>query len=388
MYENPVDGNAASRTSAGQRLYFFDNLRGFIIFLVIVFHVAIGYMANPPQWWYVIDTQKNLVFDLFVMVTDVFIMPVMFLIAGYFALPVLIRQGTAAFWRNKVWRIIIPWIAGVLLLAPLITYMIFFSRMPVPPPYLDFWATKFFSAEVFNHAHYWFLGDLAWFYLLLTIGYHSNPTVFQRRGNPSRPSLGFFVFFTLITAAGFFGATLYFPPDTWFSQLYIISFQPSRLVICFLYFLLGVHAWRNSWFIRGGYSPRLGPWLASGALMLLLFMGYRISFTFPAALTLKAGHALVHAGFCLTTVFLLIALFQRFVNSSPWIWRRWSANSYTIYYIHQLIVLPLAYLTQKIGAPVWIKYLSVSALSVILCFVAAEYVLGRIPLPGWTNKKV
>jgi fucose 4-O-acetylase-like acetyltransferase len=130
----------------GQRMYFLDNLRAFIILLVVVFHVAMGYTTWDLKWWYVNDIQKSKLFDLFIFETDVYIMPIMFLIAGYFACPVLLHKGTALFWKDKLRRIVLPWITGVIFIAPVIAYTAIFSRTDTPPNYfcsgrMIFWAT-------------------------------------------------------------------------------------------------------------------------------------------------------------------------------------------------------------------------------------------------------
>ena len=130
--------------NTSSRLYFLDHLRASIILLVIVFHIALGYMAPPLAWWYVVDSQTSSAFIPFIITVDVFIMPVMFWIAGYFTLPVLQRKGIGSFWRDKLYRIALPWLGGVLLLAPAITYMIWFSRSATPP-YLHFWQNQTFS---------------------------------------------------------------------------------------------------------------------------------------------------------------------------------------------------------------------------------------------------
>lgn len=359
------------------RLYFFDNLRAFVIVVVIIFHAAIGYMSPPLEWWYVVDIQKHPIFNVFVMNTDVFIMPILFFIAGYFALPALEKKGALLFWQEKNLKIIIPWIAGVLFLAPAITYMIWYSRTNTPPEYFMYLKTIFFSPATFNHAHYWFLGDLLLFFLVLTALYNRKPLIFQRREEPIIPRLDFFPLFGLVTAVTFFIANLFFHADTWFSKLVVISFQPTRFLLYLGYFALGVYGWRNLWFTRSGYKPRLSCWLSAALLMLLIFTAYRILIVTTEPIALKAGHALVHSFFCLTAVFAMIGLFHKYCNSKAYLWCRLSANSYTIYYIHQFILLPIAYLVQNMEFNLWIKYLSVSSASVILCFLASEYIIRR-----------
>lgn len=375
---NACYGENSNRQSNGTaRLYFFDNLRGFIIIMVIIFHAAIGYMPNPPEWWYVIDIKNNPLFNIFVMVTDVFIMSIMFFIAGYFTLPVLLKKGIAAFWRSKFFRIIVPWIVGVLLFAPLITYSIPFSRTDTPPSYISFWS-NFFAPPFFNHAHYWFLGVLTWFFLLLTVAYNFAPLSFQRKASPSSPSVVGFLLFGIVTAITFFVANLYFHVDEWVSAAYLAHIQPTRILIYLCYFGLGIHAWRNLWFTEAGYNPHFGHWLLAFLFMLTIFIVYRVVFTDTTPLVLKVGHALVHSFFCLAATFSIIVLFRDFINSDAYLWCRLSANSYIIYYIHHFVLLPLAYTVQKIEASVWIKYILVSILSVILCYLISEYIIRRI----------
>jgi fucose 4-O-acetylase-like acetyltransferase len=145
-----------------KRLYFLDNLKAFTIILVMTFHVAMGYTTWDLPWW-VNDSQKNMFFDLFGFQVDVYIMPIMFLIAGYFAGPALFNRSITKFWKIKLRRIVLPWVLSVLFIAPFITYAIPFSRMDNPPNYFSFVTTKFFGPN-FQQSHFWFLGVLTLFF--------------------------------------------------------------------------------------------------------------------------------------------------------------------------------------------------------------------------------
>ena len=374
------------QTTASNRLYFLDNLRAAIILLVIVFHIALGYMAPPLAWWYVVDTQTSSAFIPFIITVDVFIMPVMFWIAGYFTIPALQRKGAASFFRGKLYRIALPWLGGVLLLAPAITYMIWFSRSATPPPYLHFWQNLFFTPQVFNHAHFWFLGLLCYFYLFTGLLQKLSPTWLLKASSPKAPKASCFVVFTLLCSAAFFAPTLFMPADTWFSKLYIVSFQPARLGICFLYFLLGLYSWRHSWFAPNAtYQPKLRNWLLLAVPATVIFTLYRLGLPAAPTVLFKAGHALLHSIFCLSIFMTLLCLFQRYLNSSGVFWRSLAASSYSIYILHQLIVLPIAYTVQKWVFPILPKYLLVCAVCLILCCAAgyaATRLLARLPKPN------
>lgn len=367
-----------TNSNTGSRLYFLDNLRAFIILLVIAFHVSLTYMAHAPQWWYVVDTQNSPLLTLFVMETDVYIMPIMFFIAGYFAIPVLQRKGATIFLKDKVYRITLPWLAGVLLLAPVITYMIWYSRSSTPPEYFFYLKTIFFTPAVFNHTHYWFLGELSYFFFAVAILHTMKPAIFKRKTIAQGPNRYFFPLFGFIMAFSFFIPSLFFHPDTWFNQLYIISLQPSRFGAYIGYFVLGIYAWKNLWFTAKGYMPHLGRWLSAAIILLILFLVYQVTFVDTTPVLLKVGHAVIHSYFCLATVLALLAFFHRYVDGNTYLWSRLSANSYTMYYIHQLIVISITYSALKIQLPVFLKYFLVAGSCILLCFLLSEYVIGKL----------
>lgn len=79
---------------SGRRIIFLDNLKTLVIALVVVFHGAMSYMAYAPEWWYVLDDERSLAATVFVVWADVFIMPVMFFISGYFGAASLAGTGS------------------------------------------------------------------------------------------------------------------------------------------------------------------------------------------------------------------------------------------------------------------------------------------------------
>ena len=96
------------------RMYFLDHLRSFIIILVLAYHGALAYMVRGPQWYYVVDTQNSVLFNVIVTISDVFVMPTLFFLAGFFGVRSLLRTGQVAFWRSKVVRIVIPYCMVIL----------------------------------------------------------------------------------------------------------------------------------------------------------------------------------------------------------------------------------------------------------------------------------
>ena len=238
------------------RLYFLDNLRAFVVILVVVLHSSITYMAYAPEWWYVLDPNNSEIFTLLVLLIDVPIMPILFFLSGYFALPSLHKRGARLFLKDKFIRIGLPWIFGALFLAPLIAYLIYFSR-GVPMSFLDFWRTDFWG-PLFQQSVYWFLGVLLLMFVVLAWVDQSG----DRLRGPQRivrPSGKVFAAFIALVSAAFLIISLSFSPDAWWHN-YFLVYQPTRVPLYIGYFALGIYADRRGWFTADGYKPELGPW--------------------------------------------------------------------------------------------------------------------------------
>lgn len=366
-------------TSRPFRLDALDNLRSFTIVLVVVFHAAMSYMLFAPSWWYVVDTKQNLGFFCFVMVADVFIMPVMFLLAGYFGLPSLLRKGEKAFVREKLKRVGIPWIVGTLFFAPVTTYFMWLSRTKTPPPYLHFWTHTFFS-QYFEQAQFWFLGVLLLFYFALIIALSANQRLKWLEPGSSKPSLWFFLGFITVTSGVFIAVNQYVNDYAWVTASYLLVIQPTRFALYIFFFVLGVHAYRRRWFTENGYNPRIVTWLPLSLVLGTTFMLYKLTCGLKLdQFRYRAGNDVLHCAFCLTAVLALIAVFQKFLNRTSPVWRSLSKNSYAIYCVHMVIVPPLALLIRPLPWNIAAKFAATSISALALSFLVSEFVISKTP---------
>lgn len=365
--------------STSGRLVFLDNLRAFVVILVIVLHGSMSYMAYAPSWWYVLDTQNSLLFTALVLIIDVPIMPIMFFIAGYFALPSLHKRGATAFVREKFTRIGLPWIFGALFLAPLTAYMIYVSRQ-VPMGYLQFWATDFWT-KLYQQSVYWFLGVLFAMFLVLALVYARSHRLQDATRQTTPPSRKVFVVFATLTASGFLLAGLLFPPDTW-SHVYLFVFQPLRVSFYIGYFVLGLYAQRHGWFRSDGYMPQAWTWLWACVLTGLAYLGLRMGAPSSpqAPILVQTLTALFFSVFCMSALFAGVAAFHKKVNGSGRAWQSLAANSYGMYYIHPLILYPLAYVFVPVSLPLFLKALLVITSAVLLSWTVSALVLKKAPL--------
>ena len=110
------------------RIYFLDNLRTFLIFLVVVLHAGLVYEAILENTWIVVDPVKNNSIGLIRMYLDLFVMFSIFFVSGYFVRNSAIKQNSWDFLKSKFKRIMFPWIIAVLTLIPAYKFIFLYSR--------------------------------------------------------------------------------------------------------------------------------------------------------------------------------------------------------------------------------------------------------------------
>ena len=151
------------------RIHWLDNLRTFMVFLVVLCHAG-GVYESSGVWasfWIVDDLATNDLSGLVFLVLDIFMMPTIFFISGYFV-PLSRKHRSAwAFLRSKFKRLIIPWALAVLTLVPLYKVMFLYSRN-LPQAH---WTSYFhWSNGIWNQNWLWFLPVLFLFDVLYLFG--------------------------------------------------------------------------------------------------------------------------------------------------------------------------------------------------------------------------
>jgi len=110
----------ASTPIALVRVAFLDHIRYLMVLLVVIYHSVAAYSTVAPHWAY--HDTSFLAADIIRELLDVFMMPVLFFVAGYFALPSLEKKGLWAFLKDKIARLLVPWALAVLIFMPLVLY--------------------------------------------------------------------------------------------------------------------------------------------------------------------------------------------------------------------------------------------------------------------------
>jgi hypothetical protein len=276
-------------------------------------------------------------------------------------------------------RIVIPYFAGITLLAPAINYIYFLSRFSAPPAYFDYWVNIFFGLAR-QHAHLWFLGVLTLFYLIVSLAYYFYKPLGKVKDSPTLPSCKVIIGFGLLASLAFFCTKQFVDDYSWVMVKHVIMFQPTRCVIYALYFALGIYAHRHQWFTAYGYIPSIQFWAPAATMLGGIYSQYKITFWAKRELLLvMAGNDLLYSFFCLAAIFALAASFHRWLNYTSNLLSKLAANSFGIYFIHQPIVMLLVLAIRGYALNVFVKYLIVSVVAILLCYLLCEYILGKLP---------
>src|SRR5215469_6379957 len=229
-------------------------LRAFLVVLVVAHHSVIAYIDGPtafpksllinPPWWRafpVVDLRAHWAgFNLFTGFNDDFFMSLMFFISGLFLWSSLKRKGEAAFLRDRMRRLGLPFVFAAVIIAPLAYY----------PSYLLTGAHG-----VGGYVHDWFsFGDWptgpAWFIWLLlafdlcagalhTLAPNFGDILGRRAANAREHPTRLFLLLVAASLAAFIPMTAIFGPAKW-TSVGPFQFQTARLFHYAVYFFAGI----------------------------------------------------------------------------------------------------------------------------------------------------
>jgi uncharacterized protein (DUF2147 family) len=181
------------RTTEPQRRYDIDWLRVGATYMLLLFHV--GMVFNPAPFFHIRNADVSFFFLVLCGFVGLWHMPLFFLLAGWSACSSISRRGTRAFLKERFLRLVVPLVAGCVLLMPSIKYLelsngfdanytglyvsptlqesfrqIIPSGLPAAAPFdesfLEFLPTFFTDLSRFTWAHLWFVVYLLIFTLL------------------------------------------------------------------------------------------------------------------------------------------------------------------------------------------------------------------------------
>lgn len=156
----------AKEKNRPERRYDIDWIRILAVLLLIYGHTAciFGYPT-----WQINDTQRSAGMTQFMFFTSLWHMPLLFLLSGMGTAFALGFRTAQQYVKERVYRLLIPLIFGMLVLVPLQVYYDRLNKLSFQGSYLKFYPVYFeqaYSHKDVDWHHLWFLGYLFIFSVL------------------------------------------------------------------------------------------------------------------------------------------------------------------------------------------------------------------------------
>ena len=377
-------GSAATQQSMPlKRSLYLDQIRAVVVALVIAIHVP---MAFSVGWFGVhipVETSVGAFFNGFfawyAYAINSFIMPMMFLIAGYFVPRSVHKKGVVRYLKARLVRLGVPFLAGLLLINNA-SYLI--GRLSPSSPLAELSWDDF----PFNRVWVlWFLVVLFGFDLLYCGWVSLRRERFVIDTSIPTPRMGSWLITALVlgilevlmaTQASLWGALMRSPLNGFGAQgMHVFTYA-------FLFFL-GCKASFHQWFERLD-SCLVVKWLRLSVFILLVFLGLYLTLAFNVELVPKFQKIAFVGNFLYPfiawgVISYLILWFQRYEHR----FGKWLAvagvNSYGAYAIHSLVLVVVLMAIGFIGINPWIIAITATLLTSVISFGLAGQ-LRRIPV--------
>lgn len=373
------------------RLAYLDTLKVILISLVIALHTAIAYGAAGD--WTFRDPVQNeitsILLTLFTGLVQAFSLGLYFFIAGYFTPGSYDRKGVANFWKDRLLRLALPMAIYTWVLSRIPNYVAAAAYGQETRSFGTYFVQTFLTSA--DEGPTWFIFAL----LMFTLGY----TLWRlstRGVSPARlawtsqlktPGKKTILGFGLLVSLLMFIIGLKSPVNNTWDAFGIFSLMVVFFVQYILFYIAGILAYRNDWINRwSGKNLRFWAWLTFG-LVLTLPVVFGISVAtggseedFMGGLSWQAGAFMLWVGLFSVSISMTLILWLRGRKQPQGrILDFAGPNSYAVYLIHPLILVPITVLFVDLALSPLLKFVIVLPLVLVLCFLAAD---GLRRLPG------
>ncbi|HEY1406919.1 MAG TPA: acyltransferase family protein [Spirochaetota bacterium] len=351
--------------STVSRKHYLDNLRAFLVILVIMHHAGQAY--GPGGAWPVIDGAPVKWLGTFFSINAAFFMGLFFFISGYVMPGAYRKYGTREFMISKIKRLIIP--------LAVVSFGIFLpinyasGNYPSFGAYLSHLTTSDGVQSIVGHL--WFVQHL----FIYSVAFASAVWLIRKiRPRPEEssarpvfsPVLLYSVAAALLVFVAFasYAVRMSYPIDRWVVVLKYVRCEPAHLPQYAAFFFLGTAAGRYGVIERiRSFDGRIFGAAAILVIVLRIIFAGRI---YSSPLT----YAFIESAIAVTVSVGLLSLFRDFLNRMNGVSRFFSDNAYGVYLYHvfPMVGMQMAIAGSKAGGEV--KFVGISFMSILMSYTA------------------
>ncbi|WP_143159165.1 acyltransferase family protein [Mesonia phycicola] len=378
-----------------ERIHSLDSLRAIMMLLGLVLHSALTYnITNHGNAWGIKDPKSNYILtDFLVLFIHSFRMPIFFLVAGFFGSMLFYERGVVNMLKNRVWRIIFPFIIFLFLLSPIIYFSFSYTNAVFENQENPFITTiqLFSNIVVFlpkTTSHLWFLYYLIFTTLIsvllgllcekLKIDNRISNTFNWLIQKPVIRVLFFstFTFFILSSLeTSMINASVSLIPDL------------STFVYYFFFYIIGWILFKsknllNNFMKYDWQCTFLAVTLVITQGLLIQYSGMKLNPNSNSTILILFNSLIVWL-----FIFGITGLFIRYSSKHSKIMRYISDSSYWVYLIHLPLTAIIPAFIWELPIPALGKFIIVLVLTTLICFVTYHYLVRSTFIGKFLNGK-
>lgn len=355
------------------RLFYIDNLRIFLISLVVLHHLAITYGA--PGGWYYTESQAEfpeiIPMAIFTAGNQSYFMGFFFFISAFFILPSLIRKGNRRFITDRLIRLGIPLAVFYFLISP---FSVFLKLR-----YIEHKSYTFVEVLQNGWGQSW--GPL-WFVEALLV-FTALFLLFRKAIEKLRiplPSTKQIIITALLVGLSQFVIRIWMPVG---ESMPVTKFQLPFFMQYIVLFIFGIVAWKNNWMEQIDWKTGKRWFIFS---QLMLWIVFPLLFAFGGAgdgklQAFMGGFTWQNMGYALweqitgfAFVFSLLAWFKKSASKQGKLARQLSDSAYGVFIFHTPILVGLSALFLNWQPAQLIKFIALVPISLLISFIFAWFV--------------
>ncbi len=355
------------------RIYFLDNLRTFLILMVVVLHSGLVYESVLTSSWIVNDPVKDNNIGLIRLYLDLFVMFSIFFISGYFLPSSVKKQSAFSYLKSKFKRIMLPWLIAVVTLIPAYKFVFLYSRgLPQEEWYSYFHIFERAGTDLSFYANnpvqnwLWFLPVLFTFQVIYW-------GLYKIKVLEVKMPVKIAVLLTFVLGTAY-GVTISTSGLTGWYHSAIFHFQNERLGIYFLSFLLGTLCNSHRIFERKlskkvfiasniVLTISLGIYTAVALNTFFNIIDPQRKYYFISAFADRILYYASGMASMLSLLHVLVYSFKKSLNKTTPFLSELSRNSYSVYIVHVVVLGVIALAMMNIQLPGMLKFLILSILT-------------------------
>ncbi len=375
--------------ASSERVYSLDALRAIMMLLGIVLHTSVTYGSiDYGTAWTLKDPNNSFVFDIIVGLIHAFRMPVFFVAAGFFGALLFYKKGPKAMLINRAKRILMPFLAGILIIYPLVTFAFYYSKsafIGVESPFniaLDVIVSGKFLP--FKFVHLWFL----YFLIIFSILGWLLGTIFNKENAFATSANKIFTYILqnfwlrLLCMSLLFFLCLYWMGSTFLKTNTSWVIDPATFITYFLFFGTGWILYQTNTLQYLKHYP-----IGHLSLAILLFLISTFS-PWPAEVWVLNAKQALTAIYSSLFIFGFIAFFLSYFHSYSSRLSYIMDAAYWVYIIHLPIVAFIPGLLAGFSLPSGLKFAITFSFTAIICFSTYNYFVRRTFIGMFLNGKV